>query len=798
MSVKYQRVKQADLTLPTPLRWLTRAFSSITLAVCLLTCVALYGLIGSVPVGYLATGGLYALVAVVSLAPVVLILFELGRRGRFKGSASTAVIATASLLLVSVALSYLGWTAVGQWAGQHPWITRHRATVVYRLPYLEMTELEFYSWWPFKVILGLFVINMIWATIRRIEFKFVNIGVLTVHTGIVLIAAGSIFYGSHKIEGDTLLWRSDLGGQPVDHFYDQTTPAIFFSVAGRQLMLSLHDLPRYNDYPADGGQFRIDLQDNPTFQEFFASLGVPLRATIPGFISYGSLEPDWIDAGDGSAPQVTPDRPTPDFNPALRLGFGNAETPVDGLDKVLVARWPGGRVIDEPNWALEYLVGPSPQRISDLMSRFEGPHGLVVEVAGTDFKHTYSIQQGDEITLGDTGYTLEIEAIGPYGMRFASRGYEDASDTRATVAVSRHGELLFRRIVLHRFPERSQDFVPAPGDPSVGPMGRRTDPDPALRLAYIDASKPQYRILSDARDLTALAALARLPDRDPMLTELTSDRLPVTDNRGRHMWVHILERMKRATRTTRPVITPKAQRDPKDEGTYIHALLPLDLEVDLPSTAAGPATTWRRRLWLPHMRYPDVPQQDYHPVSVVVPTSPPPDQEATGQSPGGMPMRVTFSRLRRQLPFAVSLAGFEMVPYSGTNIPRDFLADLSITEPSPETQGDPVVTSGRARLNNPLIHHGIKLSQTGWDPGDRNDPNHQARDAQGRFINQQRYSILGVGNNRGIRVIFIGACLVVAGIPWAFYVKPMLLRRHKRRIQARLARESPQPNQQAA
>ena len=57
MSAKYKRIKQADAALPAPLRWLTRAFSSITLAVILLCLVALYGVLGSVPVKFLAVLG---------------------------------------------------------------------------------------------------------------------------------------------------------------------------------------------------------------------------------------------------------------------------------------------------------------------------------------------------------------------------------------------------------------------------------------------------------------------------------------------------------------------------------------------------------------------------------------------------------------------------------------------------------------------------------------------------------------------------------------------------------------------
>ena len=110
-----------------------------------------------------------------------------------------------------------------------------------------------------------------------------------------------------------------------------------------------------------------------------------------------------------------------------------------------------------------------------------------------------------------------------------------------------------------------------------------------------------------------------------------------------------------------------------------------------------------------------------------------------------------------------------------------------------------------ARLNSPVIHRtpgaplglrSIKLSQIAWDKGDQSAPGHLARDEQGRFVNQQRFTILGVANNVGIRIIFVGACLIVIGIPWAFYVKPALQQRRKRKIQRELEeKKHPQMNQ---
>jgi hypothetical protein len=51
-----------------------------------------------------------------------------------------------------------------------------------------------------------------------------------------------------------------------------------------------------------------------------------------------------------------------------------------------------------------------------------------------------------------------------------------------------------------------------------------------------------------------------------------------------------------------------------------------------------------------------------------------------------------------------------------------------------------------------------------------------------------RFTILQVGNNPGIHVIALGGVLMALGIPWAFYVKPYLVRREKRLIQEAIAK----------
>ena len=197
---------------------------------------------------------------------------------------------------------------------------------IYRLRALEMNEPEFFAWWPLRLVLLLFVANMVWATIRRIEFSVPRLGVLMVHTGIVAMALGSVFYGMTKVEGDMFITRADLpGAEPVSVFYDRNDPALYVGFAGGSGTVARHQvpldaLPRYNDY-ADG-ELDIKLHETQGFADRF---GAELEVTVPAFFAYAEFERVW---------QAVPDNATEAFRaaagPVLTLTQGDADAPGTG------------------------------------------------------------------------------------------------------------------------------------------------------------------------------------------------------------------------------------------------------------------------------------------------------------------------------------------------------------------------------------------------------------------------------------------------------------------------------------
>ena len=88
----------------------------------------------------------------------------------------------------------------GSW--HHEQIRQHRL--------LEMTEFEWFHWWPFDVLMLLIAATLVVTTVRRIRFSVVNLGVWMIHTGIIILIIGSLIYFGTKVEGDAPVSRRVL------------------------------------------------------------------------------------------------------------------------------------------------------------------------------------------------------------------------------------------------------------------------------------------------------------------------------------------------------------------------------------------------------------------------------------------------------------------------------------------------------------------------------------------------------------------------------------------------------------
>ncbi|MCH2136039.1 MAG: hypothetical protein MK101_05590 [Phycisphaerales bacterium] len=87
-------------------------------------------------------------------------------------------------------------------------------------PWLEMTEMEWFQWWPFVTLIALTCLVMAVTTIRRIPLNWINAGVWMVHVGLITLAVACVVYFSSKVEGDVPVARAQIhievpGGAPV-------------------------------------------------------------------------------------------------------------------------------------------------------------------------------------------------------------------------------------------------------------------------------------------------------------------------------------------------------------------------------------------------------------------------------------------------------------------------------------------------------------------------------------------------------------------------------------------------------
>jgi hypothetical protein len=831
-----------------PVRWVVKAFSSITLAVCLLVFVALYGISASVPVGLLALAPTYLFYG---LTIALAIFFGAGLpvwglhkvlKGQSRGVRFAACFVFA---LVLVPMCVLVWHRVA-WSSLHydpktgsgveffaNFVEANRAVTLRRLPGMEMSELQFYSWWPLQVALLMFVVNMVVATVRRIEFNFKNIGVLTVHTGIVTIGLGSIYYAGLKKEGDTLLLAGPVdpvSGRPSPgpsqrFFFDNTDTSLWLSQGRGWEQRLLNGVPRYNDYALDAfaGESAAEVAKYklPWLGQAQRKLDVPvmqppaeqslvdadLRFRMVGY-SYYTDEPfnDWLNVRDSERRFA---REGMTSNP-LRIVYLHSGLPDDKgvVDKERPVRafllLPGspkerlsvaeqdGKPVMSVEYTLGGAMGMSEQRWRDVTETVPAgaTHALVVEVPGSGVKATYrkvfAVTPGATVVVGETGYTIRVEDITPKPpFPIITEGYKDASCSVAVLNVTQPTGEPFTRYVYSRFAELNQDLAGTKADGR--PM--RGSADPKIRVALIDCDHVSVfideAVKASAGQKPVTRAAVRMPGGDVRVVENIADSehddwlrdfVPKVSLRVGARWNH-------AERVTRPNPVAEVDQNKQMVGNHKKAMLAVEV-TSVDAKFAG----WKRVVWIPFSQYMGMGM----------------DEGRVVETPDGRSITLAFGRLMHKFPeFEIRLVDFQMISYDHRGAPRDYQSVVRVMPTDDSFDGYQHVTKLNEPLRAPFLWDDerrnwfsnvlshltsnlspaqFKLSQAGWDQGGWQQTQAQA-DAGLIKAPFAKFTILGVGNNPGIHVIAFGAILMGVGIPWAFYVKPWLVQREKKRLQ---------------
>jgi hypothetical protein len=151
-------------------------------------------------------------------------------------------------------------------------------------------------------------------------------------------------------------------------------------------------------------------------------------------------------------------------------------------------------------------------------------------------------------------------------------------------------------------------------------------------------------------------------------------------------------------------------------------------------------------VWLDYSHYAHPNRGGFHPA--VVPLD------------DGRRLELLFSRASMELSTEVALEEFQLEVFPGGERERDYISLVRFRE------GDAWSEVREVRSNQPTEQDGWWFFQSTWDP-----PAPQMNYAG------MNYTGLGVGNRHGVVIMLLGGVLTVVGSIWAFYVKPVLIRR---------------------
>jgi hypothetical protein len=725
----------------------------------------------------------------------------------------------------------------------------------------EKSEITWFNWWPFQVLVGALCVSMVVSTLRFIPLTVPRLGVWTIHSGIIILAIASVFYFGRKIEGDAVVFRSKAfievpGESEPAELLIRPGASITTGPPDRAYQVSVSRInPNYEILSGDDKGKRtqsiwLNVQppgDEPTF----------IRVLLAGFPQYTEdVKP--TPQGPQRAKKLTGEALI-DKSLKIRLApepteyYYHAHTAAIYSRPSPYASWDQHRLHDMPRY-YEHISSQTRQSTvwaSPEMQRRAGP-GLNVRagsisdtsdsqgefafrvtdylpyadlsaqwIAGGDALNpvlSYRLQRADTIMLGQLIAFDESRSqarAGGYTLHFA---WADSQEERASLLNVPSPFLLIRieslgverRVDLSLLADR--ESVAIEGTPyRIGlkdafPAGAAGGDTPAFALVEI------HRVATDERDGTQFSRVVVAGsevgghdlDEDMMPMEGSADedikllyRNPsanrvlmvggpevssgddqrvdvlVTSEDGSHER-HTLDDadnrsltlaagtrlivenvIPHARRELQPRITPLAQRAPRQQVGDTMSLIGVEV------THRGETM----KVWLPFNRYVFENQQYAQPGRFRY-------QPRTVTFSNGRSIDLLYSRWRDSLPAAVILERFKLETYPGGDQPKDYISEIRFVD---DAEPSDIV---EVKSNHPAHYGDLWFFQAQWDPG------------------VEAHTVLGVGNRVAVGWMLAGTCISIAGMIYAFYVKPILLRRGSRGAQARPVPVSNEPTMQ--
>ena len=636
--------------------------------------------------------------------------------------------------------------------------------------YFETDELGFFNAWPLKLLMVVMVANLVTVTLQRIPFTVPRYGVWMVHTGIVTLIAGTGWYYSHKIEGSALLLR----GRSTGTYYDRWERALYFQAGGSVTRVPLTDLPRFHSYSHELGNGKYLIGRGMTGVSPVVPRGSGQAATAADLVGAKSL----AFSVTGYWPYAYVRERLQDDASVNRTAF-TFNLPDAGddqpRDRVLSAAMPKFARVPWGEADIEHRELPDAAAVDALVAKAKALHTVTFKVGA--FNNTAHVQVGDVIQLGDSGYGVRVESFDP-----AWQTIDKQIVPKLTVVVASPTQT-YRRMILSGG-NKATDFKL--GEPGAGPIGKRQKEllDPSLDVSYtFDGStdlmpkaglgKTIFLTTPTSPRTTVLTVEANGPptvqtfdgDRgDVEIASPHSEEAMLMRTMGREaphdhdkIAVHRTDHAGQVVPFVEEV--PKEKRN-RDEGTSGRRQVVRVRYTGLDSTDKA----FEGETLVPFSEHPlETPWQGG---LVNVPNS-----TAVAQ--------VTLGNNFRMLPAVARLDKLEAFAYAGMDpaaaaMIRDYRSTITLVDrEGGATRTDTVF------LNSPVFYDGGKwiFFQSQFD------------------LQSQRWSVLGVGNRPGVHVMVSGCILIIVGIFYAFYVKPVLIRRMKAKA---IAQASKRPAQQPA
>lgn len=622
--------------------------------------------------------------------------------------------------------------------------------------YFEMSDLEFFNAWPLKVLMTLLVANLIVVTWVRIPLTPPRYGVWCVHAGIIVLVLGMALHYNYKIEGMTKI----PVGQTVAHFYDNERRALYMRVDGqpRQTgMQELPSLPRFGAYSDERGNTdRLDEPDlkgivpvarsfdaqssSPVMRELRDALGLPekLSVDVTGFYPYASIVTRFVPQPGGT-------------ETGLRISGTDPHTGVEQAGWLVSSdrqhRW---QVFGDAELEHRHLPGAS-----DLaFYREAARHVHQIDAKVGDWSRTLAVEIGKRYFLGDTGYTLTVEGFSPAFPMFGT-GELVQTLTLMVESTKAGGQKQFRRMVLNGKELQTDFLLDVEG---AGPMGKRqTEPvDKDLTLLYtfndrlrlLPTQSATKHTLVTASGSDAILHVSAGIEQPVEVSEMVggAGQIELHDGHGHEPMKLAVRRQDGLARIEDVVEVPLQQRR-NDVGGGFQVV-----------TARLKMGDWEKEVAVPYLQFAmDADAAWDGPVVEIADT--------------GHTLQLQLGNYVELLPAKLTLEKFELVPYAGGDGSTGPFRDFKSTVTVEDLAGGGSETAV-AHMNNPIYFAGGRwlFFQSAWDP------------------NGQRWTILGVGTRPAVNMMTLGCVMIVFGVIYAFYLKPVIIRRMKQKALAEAAK----------